>query len=211
MHQNRSFAVDAWLALFWRDPEFTLSDFRQKVDEFEPTELSRILDVLRNLSDRLAPSDEEKKGKSNVRDDENGDAHENEQKALESEDEDNGKETERRGNGFPIEFKPNMQEDHLYINLTEFIEIFKAHYMFPLDNLDCPFTNIEGQKVEYAGGRRNAKELVYNVNEKVFKLHLHFTAKLTENFENTDNEFPFEWQFLNMQFPYKLRSYILIL
>ena len=81
--------------------------------------------------------------------------------------------------------------------------------MFPLDNLDCPFKNIEGQKVEYEG--RNAKEFEYNGNEKVFKLHLHFTAKLTENFENTDNEFPFEWQFLNMQFPYKLRSYVLIL
>ena len=64
-----------------------------------------------------------------------------------------------------------------------------------------PFSNVVGQAVEWSGS--NAKELEFNVEHRVFKLHLHFRAKLYENFENMDHEFPFEWQFLNMQMPYK--------
>ena len=70
------------------------------------------------------------------------------------------------------------------------------------------FANLVEQKVEWIGS--NAKELDFNVEHRVFKLHLHCRAKLYENYENLDYEFPFEWQFLNLQIPYKLRRYICI-
>ena len=101
-----------------------------------------------------------------------------------------------------------MRDDYFYVVLTDHMEAFKSNYIFPVDE-NRPFMNLENQKVQYVG--RDAKYFVYNINEKVFQLSLHIKAGFSENFENTDQEFPFEWQFLNMQFPYQLRINTLIL
>ena len=49
-------------------------------------------------------------------------------------------------------FKANKKLNNLsYVNLTDHFDIFKAHYMFPLDNLDIckyrgPKSGISGKK-----------------------------------------------------------------
>ena len=49
--------------------------------------------------------------------------------------------------------------------------------------------------------------LHYNVKHSVLKLKIHFRAKLYECFENNENEFPFECQYLNAQIAYRMGIY----
>jgi len=95
-----------------------------------------------------------------------------------------------------------------YVILTEHIESFRPRggswvrgkygNMFPFKNEERPFRN--ASNIELSGC--NAIELTFNEKMKVFKLHIAFSARFDEYFENIDLEFPFEWQFLNIQIPY---------
>eukprot|EP01083_Nonionella_stella_P127883 387386_1 len=67
------------------------------------------------------------------------------------------------------------------------------------------FRNDISGSYEVIGG--NGMELSYNIDEKVFKLHIHCRAKLYEQFENNFGDFPFEWQFLNIQLFLNIQYY----
>ena len=50
-------------------------------------------------------------------------------------------------------------------------------------------------------------DLDYNIENHAFNLRIQFKATLYECFENNNNEFPFEWQYLNVQIPYRMDTY----
>ena len=181
-----------------------MKDFRCKLDQSKLTELKQILEALNNLPQRFHTKKKRDKSETDVEDDD--DEYPNEDKKEERAQEFDDQHLTRfqiEDLGFKVKDQLSKKdtEKYLYVNLTEHIDIFKSNYMFPFENVNCPFMNVVGQTVEFAGHK--SKKFEYNTDEKVFKLSLHFKAKLNENFENTNYEFPFEWQFLNMQFPHQ--------
>ena len=258
-YQNQLVEVDAYLSIFWKDSEFTLKDFSDKVKNFEPIGMEQVVDALNDLPQRLyairggdanvnKKNDDDSAGRNAINEKadgiENGGDYEAERLNERQKSKNNGSDgakpkkevvdgfddeiddEERDANGdngheiddekwtkkkiknmgfdvFMLTDKiEDKRQEYFYVVLTKHIEAFKSNYIFPVSETR-PFSNLENQNVEYLGYK--SKALEYNTNEKVLKLSLRFKAKLSENFENTDQEFPFEWQFLNMQFPYQLR------
>ena len=105
-----------------------------------------------------------------------------------------------------VQEPPNKRR---YIDMTYIIPTMMKKYPLPF----VPSKAQHGQLILF----KNALEfgltgykpidLDYNLEQHAFNLRIQFKAKLYECFENNNNEFPFEWQFLNLQIPYRMDVY----
>ena len=112
-----------------------------------------------------------------------------------------------------VRVKPKMTENKQdtlhYIDFINVLYIFKQKYPLPFQ----PSIANNYQLILF----RNAMDFKligakpvrfdYNIEHHAFKLTINFYAKLSEYYQNTNNEFPFEWQFLNLQIPYRIKQY----
>ena len=112
----------------------------------------------------------------------------------------------------PEKVDGNREEERMYVKISQndtLMTNMKQVYKFPF----IPASTKENQfnffknSITFDLVGTNPIDLDYSIAHHVFKFHVAFRAKLYECFENNDNEFPFEWQFLNVQMPYRIDKY----
>ena len=110
-----------------------------------------------------------------------------------------------------IERDPHEEkrEKEKYIKLNHMMKKMIEKYPFPFvaSRTDEDRLSLFKNALDFKLIGSKPVDLDYNINHQVFKLQHEFRVKLYECFENNQDDFPFEWQFLNAQISYRINQY----